>query len=80
MGGDYMGKFSQKKDGWCGPASLQYALNKLGKKMSQKKLAKKVKATIAGGTAPKDIKKAVKKMGFKIKEHVGRNPKKHWLH
>jgi ABC-type bacteriocin/lantibiotic exporter with double-glycine peptidase domain len=66
----------QQKDGWCGPASLQYALGKLGKKISQKKLARKVKATIAGGTAPKDIKKAVKKMGFKVKTHQGKSPSK----
>lgn len=71
-----MGKFAQQKDGWCGPASLQYALRKMGKVMSQRTLAKKLKTTVSGGTDPKDIKKVVVKMGFKAKVHQGKNPRK----
>lgn len=71
-----MAKFAQQKDGWCGPASLQYALNKLGEKISQKKLAKMVKATVSGGTDPKDIKKMLEKMGYITKEHKEKSPGK----
>jgi ABC-type bacteriocin/lantibiotic exporter with double-glycine peptidase domain len=63
----------QQKNGWCGPATLQYALNKLGTKVGQETLAKKVN-TDKRGTDSKDMRKALAKMGFKTKVHQGKNP------
>ena len=71
-----MGKFAQQTGSWCGPASLQYALNKFGKRIGQKKLAKRAKTTMAGGTAAKDMKRVVKEEGFKTKIHQGGSGKK----
>lgn len=71
-----MEKFAQQKDGWCAPASLQYALSKMGKRVSQKTLARKLKTTVMGGTDTRDIKKVLQKMGYITKEHQKKNPHK----
>jgi len=54
----------QKKDGWCGPAALSYALKKYGKQVSQEEIVKETETTEESGTETWDLKKSVLKHGF----------------
>jgi len=54
----------QKKDGWCGPAALSYALKKCGKQVSQEEIVKETGTTEESGTETWDLKKSVLKHGF----------------
>lgn len=58
-------KYEQEQDGWCGPASLQYALHALGKEMSQELIAKKTGTTIKNGVDPIGIERFIKSIGYK---------------
>lgn len=56
--------FMQKKDGWCGPASLAYAMDQQGVQQDQESLAKQTNTTVAGGVDPYPLEKAAKKNGM----------------
>jgi ABC-type bacteriocin/lantibiotic exporter with double-glycine peptidase domain len=60
-------KLAQRKDGWCGPASLAYALRQQGVKIDQKKIAKETKTTLANGVNEKNLINYTKKLGLKAK-------------
>ena len=66
-----MSKFQQLKDGWCGPASLQYALNAQGIFLSQEKIASMTGTTLKNGVDPKGIKTFLKKIGIDYQELIG---------
>ncbi len=61
----------QKKDGWCGPTALQYALKDQGISMSQESLAKGMGATVENGADPKQIKTEAEKQGIQAQTIQG---------
>ena len=67
-------KYAQKKDGWCGPASLSYALGKQGVRVSQEKLAKLTKTNTSKGVDPKGMISGTKKLGVKVQAVVNKTP------
>lgn len=56
----------QKKDGWCGPAALSYALKEQGVLVSQDKLAKVTGTTVDYGVDPKPLKQAAERYGMDV--------------
>lgn len=69
------GKLAQKKDGWCGPAALSYALRQQGVIISQKKIAKETGTTKANGVNVRELANFAKKQGMKVKTtRNGRSP------
>lgn len=60
-------KYGQKKDGWCGPAALAYAMHMQGKDVTQEELAKKLEATQSNGTDNEDMIRVAKEYGFPVK-------------
>ena len=54
----------QKKDGWCGPAALSFALLKQGKFFSQEEIARETGTTVTSGVDPAPLVTYVKSKGF----------------
>jgi ABC-type bacteriocin/lantibiotic exporter with double-glycine peptidase domain len=67
--------FQQKKDGWCGPAALSFALFQQGKYIPQEEIVKETKTTVESGVDPKPLIDFVEKQGFKTKVFSNENPK-----
>lgn len=61
------GKLAQKKDGWCGPAALAYALRQQGAIVSQQKIAKETGTTKATGVNVRELANFAKRQGMKVK-------------
>lgn len=59
-----MKDLKQQKDGWCGPASLSFALLKKGKYITQEQIAKETQTTVSGGVDTGPLVKFVKDKGF----------------
>jgi len=57
-------KFQQKKDGWCGPAALSYALAQQGFTIPQTTLARLTKTTVKNGVDPKHLLNEARRFGF----------------
>lgn len=55
--------YAQKKDGWCGPAALSYALHQIGIDVPQETLVKESGTTVDGGVDPAPLRKAAEKHG-----------------
>ena len=56
----------QKKDGWCGPAVLSYALAEQGMIVHQDDLAESMHVTMAHGVDPKELEKEAEKRGMSV--------------
>jgi ABC-type bacteriocin/lantibiotic exporter with double-glycine peptidase domain len=63
--------YEQKKDGWCGPASLSYALMKQGIDISQDEIAKKTETTVKDGVDPAPLIKFVNSLDLQTKVFNG---------
>jgi ABC-type bacteriocin/lantibiotic exporter with double-glycine peptidase domain len=59
--------YTQKKDGWCGPASISYLLHQQGKEISQEEVASKTHTTVENGVDPKPIIDFLQDLGFSTK-------------
>lgn len=59
-----IGEYKQQKDGWCGPASLQYALAEQGLEVDQADIAKETHTTISSGVDPKPLQEVAQKHGM----------------
>jgi len=59
-----MKDLKQHKDGWCGPASLSFAMLKKGKYITQEEIAKETETTIGEGVDPASLVRFVKDKGF----------------
>ena len=68
--------FEQKKDGWCGPASLSYALMKQGVEASQEDIAKKTNTTVEDGVDPNPLIQFVNKLDLQTKVFNGEDAEK----
>lgn len=66
--------YGQKKDGWCGPAALAYAMHMQGKDVDQEELAKKLDCTTTNGTDNEDMVRVAKEYGFPVKVIEGKDP------
>lgn len=66
-----MNDYEQKKDGWCGPASLSYALMKQGIDISQDEIAKETETTVKDGVDPAPLVKFVEKQKLDTKVFRG---------
>lgn len=64
----------QKKDGWCGPAALSYALKELGITKTQEEIAKKSGTTTKNGVDPNALRDLAREYGLKVKTMSGGNP------
>lgn len=64
----------QKKDGWCGPASLSYGLKKQGIDASQEEIARETKTTVADGVDPNPLVRFVDKLKLQTKVFTGKDP------
>lgn len=64
----------QKKDGWCGPAALSFALLRQGKFFSQEEIAKATETTVSNGVDPSPLVRFVKDKGFTPKTMKNENP------
>lgn len=69
-----MNDYAQKKDGWCGPAALSFALHELGIEVSQEVLAKESGTTVDGGVDPNPLRKSAEKHGVTVEIINGENP------
>ena len=69
-----MSVFQQKKDGWCGPAALSFALAKQGVHVSQETIARVTQTTTTGGVDPAPLIRFVKGKGMKTKVLNGKEP------
>jgi ABC-type bacteriocin/lantibiotic exporter with double-glycine peptidase domain len=63
--------YAQKKDGWCGPASLSYALMKQGIEMSQDEIAQKTDTTVKDGVDPNPLIRFVNSLKLQTKVFDG---------
>lgn len=61
-----MSEYAQKKDGWCGPAALSYALHLVGIDVPQEALVKESGTTVGEGVDPSPLKKAAEKHKAKV--------------
>jgi ABC-type bacteriocin/lantibiotic exporter with double-glycine peptidase domain len=68
-----MNTYAQKKDGWCGPASLSYALMKQGIDISQEKIAKDTDTTVKDGVDPNPLIRYVNTLKLQTKVFEGKN-------
>lgn len=68
--------FAQKKDGWCGPAALSYALSQLDIEVSQEELAKQSGTTVKDGVDPYPLADVAKKHGATVETVNGDSPNK----
>ncbi len=66
--------FAQKKDGWCGPAALSFALSQIGIDVSQEQIAKDTHTTVKDGVDPFPLKEAAEKYGAKTEVITGESP------
>lgn len=69
-----MNQFAQKKDGWCGPAALCYALHDQGVDVSQDELAKESGTTVSDGVDPYPLEKVAKAHGMETVVLRGGDP------
>lgn len=71
----------EQAESMCGPASLKMILDYYGVKKPEKELAKMCKTTRKLGTSGENLKKAAKKLGFKvkIKDNSSFEDIKHWI-
>lgn len=56
----------QKKDGWCGPASLAYAAKKQDVPVTQEKAAQITHTTVKDGVDPNNLVKGAKHLGLTV--------------
>lgn len=56
---------AQKKDGWCGPAALSFALSQIGIDVSQETIVKDT-GTTTNGVDPFPLEKTAKKYGAQV--------------
>lgn len=56
--------FAQQKDGWCGPAAMQWALHEQGKDVSQEVLARRSNTTVQEGLDQKPLEQLAKHYGM----------------
>ena len=68
-------RYAQKKDGWCGPAAMQYALAQQGKEVSQEVLARRSDTTVSGGVDQKPLEQLAKMYGADTVVSQGKDPK-----
>ncbi len=61
----------QKKDGWCGPASLAYALKKQGIERSQEEIAEETETTVKEGVDPNPLVRYVNDLDLDTKVFSG---------
>ncbi len=66
--------FAQKKDGWCGPAALSFALSQIGIDVSQEKIAKETHTSVEKGVDPFPLKETAEKYGAKTEIVNGESP------
>ena len=64
----------QKKEGWCGPTSLQYALKKQGVNTSQEYLVEMTGTTTKKGVDPGKLSEVARKYGMKVETVRNDNP------
>lgn len=69
-----MNPLQQKKDGWCGPAAVSFALLKLGKYIPQEKIAKETETSIKKGVDPFPLVSFIKSQGFKTNVYSDKDP------
>ena len=67
-------KYAQQEDGWCGPASLSYALAKQGREVSQRTLAR-VSQVDEEGMDTRPMEKMAKDYGMKTLVTEGKDAK-----
>ncbi len=65
--------YAQKKDGWCGPAAMQYALSQQGKEVSQEVLARRSNTTTEG-LDQKPLEHLAKQYGAETVVSQGKDP------
>lgn len=70
-----MKDYAQKKDGWCGPAALAFALSQIGIEVDQEQVVKETH-TDKNGIDPKPLIACAKKHGAKTEVIEGENPDK----
>lgn len=63
--------YAQKKDGWCGPASLSYALMKQGVDIPQEEIVKKTDTTVSEGVDPNPLVRYIRSLNMDIKVFDG---------
>jgi len=68
-------EYAQKKDGWCGPAALSFALSHIGIDVPQEKLARDTKTTTKAGVDPYPLAEVAKIYGAKTHILNGNSPK-----
>lgn len=67
-------EFAQKKDGWCGPAALSYALNTQGVEVPQEQIVKETNTTVRAGVDPKPLEQAARFHGMETHILQGGDP------
>lgn len=67
-------EYAQRKDGWCGPAALSYALSLIGIDIDQEAIAKETGTTVTEGVDPQPLIKAAKKYGADVEIKNGDKP------
>lgn len=65
---------AQKKDGWCGPAALSFALLKQGEYIPQETIVKETGTTITQGVDPNPLISFAKEKGYKTKIYSDGDP------
>lgn len=69
-------EYAQKKDGWCGPAALSFALSQVNIDVPQEQIAKDTKTSESKGVDPGPFIEAAKKYGAKVETISGRSQDK----
>jgi len=64
--------YAQKKDGWCGPASLSYALKKQDIEKSQEEIVKATDTTVKYGVDPNPLVRFVNSLDLDTKVFSGK--------
>ena len=65
--------YAQKKDGWCGPASLSYALKKQDIEKSQEEIVKATDTTVKDGVDPNPLVRFVNSLDLDTKVFNGKS-------
>lgn len=68
--------YAQKKDGWCGPASLSYGLMKQGIEKSQEEIVKSTDTTVKDGVDPNPLIRYINSLKLETKVLEGEDADK----
>lgn len=67
-------KYKQKKDGWCGPSALSYAMHLMGIEVPQEQLVRETGTTVKDGVDPKYLVDEARRFGFNTSTSFGEDP------